>query len=251
MQLSRCRDSIAFLDDPGLNRCSDVGSYLAANEVYSQNCMSLQERLFDTCCEAVTETTERRAGSATIVGSTLGAFFGIGLVVVFLMKRFSSNPKPYRPSPLMPLPKDDTESISPSTNTAPPPYQPLTFEHPPAAPTIVVRPPVNEPKAEESGPIYESSVYYEKGDTESISPSTNTAPPPYQPLTFEHPPAAPTIVVRTPVDEPKAEESGPIYESSVYYETKSIETPVARLVVPCISEPHGYYSEQPPPYASK
>jgi hypothetical protein len=187
--------------------------------IYSNDCIALQEELNDTCCgddtntgnpsptgsppggdtccEApleATETTERRAGSATIVGSTLGAFFGIGLVVVFLMKRFSSNPKPYRPSPLMPLPKDDTESISPSTNTAPPPYQPLAFEHPPAAPTIVVRPPLNQLKAEESGPIYESSVYYE---------------------------------------------------------TKSIETPVARLVVPCISEPPGYYSEQPPPYASK
>jgi hypothetical protein len=62
-----------------------VGKYLSENKVYSENCKTLQEGLFDTCCNPDTTSEGESNNSMTIVGATLGAILGFGIVCAFLM----------------------------------------------------------------------------------------------------------------------------------------------------------------------
>jgi hypothetical protein len=115
--------------DPGTHRCSAVSTTLSENEVYSENCQALQEGLFSTCCTAITVDEGGSDNSTTVIGVTVGAFLGIGLLGAFLMwwkckkqnNVTASNVKSFR--------MDDSVSRPESITMSSPSIQPVVFNH--------------------------------------------------------------------------------------------------------------------------
>jgi hypothetical protein len=210
-------DAIAFSTNWARESCSTLDVQLSGNEVYAQDCTSLQEALFDDCCVAVNNSSESVDSNTTTRGAPennngtggddnisniLYAVIGVlgfivisGLLCFFLMWRKKTEIHVSEAgASKTPAPLDDSETLlaipSPpaQASISEGPREPLPVdgsEHcpPSAPPTYLLKASDHPPK--NSPPTYQPQVIAVAVDLppaydSSCLPSHADPPPPYK-----------------------------------------------------------------------
>jgi hypothetical protein len=132
------RDVIVFATDE--DTCELVGERLLENDIYTEECTSLQDELNSVCCGGATSTGSNGGSNssadtgdggsnnnAVIVGASVGAVLGFGLMgVAYLMgRRYSkrnnlSEAGTSEPNSKLDVQVEDSESYPASISTASP-----------------------------------------------------------------------------------------------------------------------------------